>query len=127
MTTDQVRDQIQSVIFGSGGGTAQTPTAQSGGSGWGANATALRGRNGQRFSFACEANGHLSSVWGTDIYTDDSRVCSAAVHAGFITLQSGGTVTIEIRAGQDSYAASTRNGVSSGSWGSWTGSYVFVQ
>ena len=63
MTTDQVRDQIQSVIFGSGGGTAQTPTAQSGGSGWDANATALRGRNGQRFSFACEANGHLSSVW----------------------------------------------------------------
>jgi hypothetical protein len=70
--------------------------------------------------------GAPGSVWGTDVYTDDSNVCTAAVHAGLITVQGGRTVTIEIRPGLTSYAASTRNGIASGSWGTWSGSYVFV-
>lgn len=126
MTTDQVRDQIQSVIFATGAATPPPAAAPPGGSGWDANAVNLRGRNGQRFTFTCEPNGHLASVWGTDIYTDDSRVCSAAVHSGLINTTNGGTVTIEIRPGQASYTASQRYGVSSGSWGSWSGSFVFV-
>lgn len=129
MTTDQVRDQIQSVIFG-GGGSQPPPTttgASPGGSGWDATAVNFRGRNGERFSFTCEPNGHLSSVWGTDIYTDDSRVCSAAVHSGLINLTYGGTVIIEMRPGQASYQGTTRYGVTSSPYGGWSGSYVFVR
>ncbi|HET9392614.1 MAG TPA: LCCL domain-containing protein [Candidatus Rubrimentiphilum sp.] len=103
------------------------PPIASGGSGWDATATSLRGNNGQRYSFACGAGGDLGSVWGTDVYTDDSSVCTAAVHAGIITQANGGTVTIEIRPGQSSYAASSRNGVDSQSYDSWDGSYVFVR
>ena len=125
LTTDQVRDQMLAVIFGSGTPAAPPPTS-TGGSGWDATATAFRGHNGERFTFTCEPGGHAASVWGTDIYTDDSRVCSAAVHAGLITFASGGTVVIEIRAGLASYTGSDRNGVSSGNWGNWVGSYVFV-
>ncbi len=129
MTTDQVRDRVQGVIFGAGASQPPPPTqgASPGGSGWDANAVDFRGRNGQRFTFTCEPNGHLSSVWGSDIYTDDSRVCTAAVHAGLITVESGGTVTIEIRGGLASYESTTRNGVTTSSYGSWTGSYVFVR
>jgi hypothetical protein len=65
-------------------------------------------------------------VWGTDIYTDDSSVCTAAVHAGLITLAGGGAVTIEIRAGESSYTGSARNRVKSGDWGSYQGSFAFV-
>jgi LCCL domain/Cohesin domain len=87
----------------------------------------LRGRNGERFSFTCPPGGTISSrLWGTDLYTDDSSICTAAVHAGLITTARGGTVTIEIRPGASSYTGSPRNGVTSASWGSWDGSFVFI-
>jgi len=106
--------------------TAPPAAIASGGSGWDASATSLRGNNNQRYSFACGAGGDFGSVWGTDVYTDDSSVCTAAVHAGIITQAGGGTVVIEIRPGQSSYTASSRNGVDSQSYDSWDGSFVFV-
>lgn len=94
---------------------------------WTRQADGLRGRDGQRFAFVCPPNGTVSArVWGTDLYTDDSSICSAAVHAGLITPGGGGAVTIEVRAGASSYAASTRHGVTSRGYGGWHGSFVFV-
>jgi hypothetical protein len=94
---------------------------------WGTQVDSLHGRNGQRFALVCPANGTLSSrVWGTDLYTNDSSVCTAAVHAGLIKRETGGVVTIEVRPGTNSYQGSTRNGVSSRSYGSWNGSFVFI-
>lgn len=95
---------------------------------WTTQANDLRGRTGQNFDFVCPAGGTISNrLWGTDLYTDDSSICTAAVHAGLITAASGGTVTIEIIPGQSSYAGRTRNGVTSKNFGSWTGSFVFVE
>ncbi len=93
---------------------------------WVTNASDKRGMIGQRFTYICPPNGSPYKVWGTDIYTDDSSVCTAAVHAGLISLQAGGMVTIEIRAGQPSYIGTTRNGINSMSWGSYHGSFIFV-
>jgi hypothetical protein len=101
---------------------AQAPVAND----WTATAATLRGSNGQRFVFECPSYGVVSSLWGTDTYTDDSSVCTAALFEGRITLAGGGTVTIEIRPGQSSYTGSTRNGVRSADWGSWGGSFVVV-
>ena len=64
-------------------------------------------------------------VWGTDVYTNDSRICVAAVHAGKITVAVGGRVTLEILPGKPSYVGSTRYGVGSSSYGAWTCSYQF--
>jgi len=110
-------------------GAAATPRSvhqQPGGSGWSANATAFRGQNGARFDYTCPFYGAAGAVYGTDVYTDDSSVCTAAVHAGRITLAGGGSLTIEIQPGQQSYTGSTRNGITSNSWGSWGGSFVIV-
>ena len=82
--------------------------------------------NGQEFDFDCPAGGEVRNVWGTDIYTDDSSVCTAGVHAGAITLEDGGTVTIEIRAGEDEYEDSERNGIESLSYPAWGGSFVVI-
>ncbi len=102
-------------------------TAQRGGMGYGAQADAYRGRNGERFTFECPANASPSGrVWGTDVYTDDCSVCTAAVHAGLITLEKGGIVTIEIRPGASSYKGSLRNGIESKDWGPTPGSFVFI-
>ncbi|RPI21085.1 MAG: hypothetical protein EHM61_25600 [Acidobacteria bacterium] len=94
---------------------------------WSTQAASLRGKNGQHFTFVCPGGGTTgASVWGTNLYTDDSSICSAAVHKGLITAQRGGTVTIEIRAGASAYTGSSRNGVTSRDYGAWHGSYVFV-
>lgn len=94
---------------------------------WGTQADNLRGQNGQQFTYICPAGGTISSrLWGTNLYTDDSSICTAAVHAGLIGTRNGGNVTIEIRPGAGSYSGSTRSGVTSKSYGSWRGSFVFV-
>ena len=93
---------------------------------WNANATLMRGMDGQQFEFECPPGGEYDDVWGTDVYTDDSSVCTAAVHAGVITLEDPGTVTIEIRPGEDSYEESERNGVTSLPYPAWGGSFVVI-
>ena len=93
---------------------------------WAATATQHRGLDGERFDYDCPAGGMLRLVWGTDVYTDDSSVCTAGVHVGVITLEEGGPVTIEIRPGQETYEASERNGVTTLEYPSWGGSFVVI-
>ncbi|MEL6937950.1 MAG: LCCL domain-containing protein [Cyanobacteria bacterium J06598_1] len=92
---------------------------------WSSNATDLRGQNGQTFSFVCPPSGTIDSVRGSIIYTDDSSVCSAAVHAGKITAASGGEVLLSILPGQPAYPGSNVNGVSSEDAVSGSGSFIF--
>lgn len=94
--------------------------------GWNTTAVDKGGKNGQQFTYNCSPNGSPATVWGTDVYTNDSSICTAAVSAGLITFQAGGSVTIEIRQGQSSYTGSSHNGVTSKGYGSWHGSFVFV-
>ncbi|WP_426955222.1 LCCL domain-containing protein [Muricoccus radiodurans] len=51
-------------------------------------------------------------VRGTDVYTPNSAICAAAVHAGVITM-AGGTVSVVPAPGQSRYPGSTRNGITS--------------
>ena len=92
---------------------------------WSKNLTEYRGQNGRRITHVCPPQGTLMAVYGTDSYTDDSGACSAAVHAGLITVAEGGVVTIVIGPGRSSYVGSARNGVTSQSFGSWSGSFSF--
>ncbi len=94
--------------------------------GWAENAVELRGWIGTRATFRCPANGEVSAVWGSTTYTDDSSICTAAVHAGLITARGGGAVTIEATGAQSRFRSTTRNGVESMSFGSWPGSFVFA-
>lgn len=90
------------------------------------NATHHRFELGQRFTEDCPPNFAWGSVWGSDVYTDDSDICTAAVHAGVITQASGGTVTYEMRAGGVDYVSTERNGVTTSAYHSWPGSYIVV-
>lgn len=74
---------------------------------------------------ACPSEAAKGSVWGTDIYTTDSSICAAATHAGAVTPGKGGTVQLKSAAGCSSYVGSSRNGVQSGSWGSYQASFFF--
>ncbi len=79
--------------------SSPSPTSTAGAVSWSTSAVAHRGAAGQRFDYHCPPGGSPGSIWGTDVYTDDSSVCTAAVHTGLISLSSGGDVTIEISAG----------------------------
>ncbi|HEX3084217.1 MAG TPA: LCCL domain-containing protein, partial [Pyrinomonadaceae bacterium] len=92
---------------------------------WEETATSLKSADGQTITLACSGAGEPHTVWGSDIYTSDSSICTAAVHSGLITFPQGGTVTIELRPGRSIYGASERNGVTSNSYGSWGQSFVF--
>lgn len=81
--------------------------------------------SGTVLTCSCAARDAASGpVWGTDVYTDDSSVCRAAVHAGIIGFD-GGVVTVVALPGRQSYAASERNGVVSERWASWGRSIAF--
>ncbi len=76
----------------------------------------------------CPAGGSVAAtIWGTDVYTNDSAICVAAVHAGKITAAAGGRVVIRVEAGEASYTGSARNGVASADYGGWGGSFVFLK
>ncbi len=110
-------------IAGGGSGSGTTVVAPN--SAWDSNAVVYRGRNGLRVRYSCPSGGNAGSVWGTGYYTDDSSVCTAAVHSGLITLADGGNVTIQIAAGRSSYTGTTRHGIDTSNYGSWSGSYFF--
>lgn len=93
---------------------------------WSSNATAYRTRLGQQITVTCPPNGQTGSVWGTDTYSDDSSICTAALHSGRVTQAAGGTVTIQIAPGMPSYTASMRNGVTTRPWPAWQGSFTIV-
>ena len=133
---NRIQNEDEQVFFGSqlaskaevrrfAGFRADDPQVQAT---WATQANQLGGRSGQRFTLVCPGGGTLSGrLWGTDLYTDDSSICTAAVHAGLISVRNGGTVMIELRPGAGAYNASSRYGVTSQGYGAWSGSFIFIE
>lgn len=92
---------------------------------WTADAQGNRGSDGEQFEHECPEGGEADTIWGVELYTDDSSICTAAVHVGLITFDDGGTVTYEIAPGEDRYESGVANGITSASYGSWGGSFLF--
>ncbi len=63
------------------------------------------------------------SVWGTDIYTGDSALAAAAVHAGVLEVGQTAVVKVTMLPGLDGYAGTTRAGVTSSSFGGYPNSF----
>ena len=95
---------------------------------WLENAEEFQGRVGAKMVYHCgPGRGPAMLVWGTDIYSDDSFVCWAAVHAGAMKVGEAASAIIEILPGQARYQGSERNGVNSMDWNTpWEGSFRVV-
>ncbi|MGD7653688.1 MAG: LCCL domain-containing protein, partial [Verrucomicrobiales bacterium] len=87
------------------------------------NAIAYRGQNNTVFYFQVTGT-TWGWIYGSNPYTDDSPISTAAVHSGVIAAGETGVIKLTILPGQSSYTGSTANGVSSFSYGSWFGSYL---
>jgi LCCL domain len=82
----------------------------------------LRGRIG--FSFVVQVVGSgTGAVWGTGVYTDDSSIAAAAVHAGLLEPGELGFLRVTIGSGRASFAASDSHGIRSQPYGPWDGSF----
>jgi hypothetical protein len=111
---------------------AATPAAQAAGgsdvieAGCSYDARQLDGKDGTIFRVACPAAcDAASSTYGTGVYTADSPICKAAIHAGAIPA-SGGVVTIELEAGRPAYRGSEQNGIESRDYGKYSRSYAVL-
>jgi hypothetical protein len=82
----------------------------------------FRDRVGQTFVFEIVGRAG-STIWGDGVYTDDSAIAVAAVHAGIVRVGEKALVQVRILPGQRSYEGATRNGVQSSTYGNWEGSY----
>ncbi len=62
-------------------------------------------------------------LWGTDIYTGDSTLAMAAVHAGALKAGESGIVKVTVVQPPADYQGSVRNGVTSNDFGRYAIAY----
>jgi hypothetical protein len=86
----------------------------------------VKGNAGTSWYMRCpECPDPSGRIWGTDLYTDDSSLCLAAIHGGAIA-SKGGLLLVTWMPGQSTYIGSLRNGITTTDYGAWTRSF-FVQ
>jgi hypothetical protein len=82
---------------------------------------------GKRLTFRVTGD-RSGPVWGSGPYTLDSRLATAAVHAGVVKPGETGTVTVEIMASPDSYKGTTAHDVTTLEFAQWPqGAFKFVK
>ena len=64
------------------------------------------------------------SAWGSEVYTYDSDLGTAAVHAGVLKVGQRGLVKVTMHKSPDAHRGSTQNGVTTSNWGSFSASYT---
>jgi hypothetical protein len=72
--------------------------------------------NGSTFYFRVRGTVE-GSVWGTDVYTGDSALAAAAVHAGLLKPDQIAIVKVTVVAPPAQFKGATRNGVTSHDFG----------
>ena len=90
---------------------------------WNTRGNELEGETDDTINVTCPAEGVTTSLWGTEIYTDDSSVCTVAVHMGLITVEDGGSFVVTILDGEEAYTGSIQNEIESSDWGDWSRSF----
>jgi|SRR5882672_7255581 len=71
---------------------------------------------GKTFTCTCPALADPSAIYGTDVYAQDSGLCTAAVHAGALKQDAAGSVVFQIVASPPVFKGTTRNGIKSEVW-----------
>ena len=82
---------------------------------------------GETEALTCQCRAEATQrgeVWGTDVYTSDSSICRAALHAGVVP-RLGGPVTVVPESGRSAYPGTTRLGIASYNFGPYESSFRF--
>jgi hypothetical protein len=84
--------------------------------------TGFRGKNDEVF-YIRVTGATDGEVWGSGVYTDDSNLAAAAVHAGLVKSGETAVVKVTILPGEGSYTGSTENDVTTQGYDQWDGSF----
>jgi hypothetical protein len=89
------------------------------------NLTKFRQYVGKTFFFRVNAGKiqRHGSIWGTDLYTLDSTLAMAAIHAGVLKPGETGVVRVVVMGPQKSFQGSARHGITSSNWSEYPGSF----
>jgi hypothetical protein len=87
--------------------------------------TGLRDQIGKTFAFKVTGSADRS-IWGTETYTADSGLATAAVHMGVLKIGETGIVRVTIVPPPPTFAGTTQNGLTSSSYGSYPGAYKVI-
>ena len=85
----------------------------------------FQGEIGKTFAFRV-TGGNNGSIWGTGIYTSDSDLATAAVHAGALAIGQSGVVKVEIVTPPPGFAGSNQNGINSNPFQGFPGAYRII-
>jgi hypothetical protein len=88
--------------------------------------TNLHNQIGKTFHFRVTGSVQ-GTIWGTDTYTSDSPLATAAVHAGAVQPGQTGIVKVTIVPPLPAFNGSTRHGVTSSAYGPFPGAYQIVK
>jgi hypothetical protein len=90
--------------------------------------TAYQHQFNKEFRFTVTASNDNGGLWGSDVYTLDSSLAKAAIHAGVLKAGQTGVVKVRIVASPPGFVGSTRHGVASGNYGPYpAGAYQILK
>lgn len=78
-------------------------------------------------TFIFKVTGAAGSCYGTDVYTLDSSLAAAAVHAGVVKMGATGVLRVKIVESPEAFVSSTRNGITSSAWGRYSAAYKIMK
>jgi hypothetical protein len=84
--------------------------------------TGYHDKIGQTFHFRV-TGANAAIIWGTGVYTTDSQLATAAVHAGLLQPGQTGVVKVTILPSPPAFLGSTQNGVTSHPYGMYPAAY----
>ena len=114
------RNGVKSSSYGPGDSTYSFKSGEPGQIDWITTLERVPDDFNSPLTLVCPPKGHADTyIWGTDVYTSSSGICVAAVHAGVITLDTGGRVTVTLMPKQETFDARERYGISSQKWANW--------
>jgi hypothetical protein len=86
----------------------------------------LQNQIGKVFYFTV-TGANNGGIWGTDVYTLDSYLPTAAVHAGVLKVGQTGVVKVKIVMSPPAFTGSTRNGVMSSDYMMFQGAFQILK
>lgn len=96
-----------------------------------ANLTAYQNQFGKEMAYTvtgAQPGTQGTGIWGTDVYTLDSSLAAAAVHAGLLQPGQTGVLRVRIVPSPAQFVGSQRNGMGSSGYGNYpAGAYEFVR
>jgi hypothetical protein len=90
------------------------------------NLTTYQGRIGETLAFRVTGAAG-GTIWGTDVYTTDSQLSMAAVHAGVLKLGETGIVRVKMVPSPPAFAGTARNGIASHPFGPYPAAFQILK